>query len=137
MNLKNKLSKIVLVSSLAFSGCGEYREGREKISYFTPVIIPVVVARYEKFTDEDSSEIESEKRMSASVSIFGAQIDMENYGPKRTFLGMTKTRVSRGGDEIKIRTEIYDENRKLLYTTDEMPDSYSDFSGTKEFTLPR
>ena len=86
---------------------------------------------------KNNDEIESEKRMSASVSIFGAQIDMENYGPKRTFLGMTKTRVSRGGDEIKIRTEIYDENRKLLYTTDEMPDSYSDFSGTKEFTLPR
>jgi hypothetical protein len=137
MSLKEKLIVLGMASTLALSqGCGEFRQGREKVSYFTPVIVPVVVARQETFKFEDSNEIESEKRMSASVSIFGAQIDIEHYGERRKFLGMTKTSITRQGDEVVTRTELYDQNRKLITTTDDMPPSYIEFSGSSEFVLP-
>ena len=129
MSLKERLVKVSavggLAACLAVSGCAmTVREGDERASVFVMPFIPVASVSHEKYESGTNKVIEKQE-INVSSWFGTGYVDIKNYKEGK-YIGMCKIKIQNDWGEIKARTEIYDENNKLLKSVDGMPEDLPD-----------
>jgi len=117
--VKKGAAVVGLASVLSLPGCA-FRQGDERVSFFSLPFIPVASVTHEKFKDSESNEAVSKQEITVSSWFGNAYIDIKNYENGK-YLGMQKIKIENKGGEYRAYTEIYDANNKMIERREGFP----------------